>query len=123
MTGTLDAVPADAAVRLEPVEGVKNGEPAVIVTSSGGRVSILFSDVIMNNPKDGVGFLPRLMGFSGSVKIVPVFRMMFLKDKKALRAQVERWAELPGLARLVPCHGDVLSSGAAEGLRATATTL
>jgi hypothetical protein len=123
MAGTLDGVPPDAAVRLEPVEGVKNGEPALVVTSGGGRVSLLFSDVIMNNPKDAVGFLPRLMGFSGSVKIVPVFRMMFLKDKKALKMQIERWAQLPGLTRLVPCHGDVLSNGAAEALRAAAATL
>jgi len=123
MTGTLEAVPADTAVRLESVEGVKNGEPALIVTSPVGRVSLLFSDVIMNNPKDAVGFLPRLMGFSGGVKIVPVFRMMFLKDKKALRAQIERWAALPGLVRLVPCHGDVVSSSAAEALRAAAATL
>ncbi len=123
MAGTLEAVPADAAVRLEPVEGVKNGEPALIVTSAIGRVSLLFSDVIMNNPKEALGFLPRLMGFSGGAKIVPVFRMMFLKDKKALHAQIERWAALPGLVRLVPCHGDVVSSGAAEALRTAAATL
>jgi hypothetical protein len=121
--GTLEAIPSDASVRIEPIEGVKNGEPVLIVTSAGGRVSLLFSDAIMNNPKDAVGFLPRLMGFSGSVKIVPVFRMMFLKDKKVLKAQLERLAGIPGLARIVPCHGDVMSSGAAEALRAAAATL
>jgi hypothetical protein len=123
MAGALDAVPAEAAVRIETLEGVKNGEPVLIVTSAGGRVSLLFSDAIMNNPKDAIGFLPRLMGFSGAVKIVPVFRMMFLKDKKALRAQLERLAAIPGLTRIVPCHGDVVSSGAPEALRAAAATL
>ena len=123
MAGTYDALPGDAALRLEPVAGVKNGEPALFVTSSGGRVSLLVSDVLMNNRSDAIGFLPRLMGFSGSAKIVPVFRMMFLKDKAALRAQLERWAQVPGLVHLVPCHGDVLSTGVAEALRGAATTL
>src|SRR5882724_5993489 len=110
MTGLLDAIPLDPTIRIEPAAGVKTGEPVLIVTSGGGRVSLLFSDVIMNNTHKAIGLLPRLMGFAGNIKIVPVFRMMFLKDKKALKQQVERWAELSGLTRLVPCHGDVLSS-------------
>ena len=93
----------------------------IFVTSAGGRVSLLVSDVLMNNSKGSVGFLPRLMGFSGGPKIVPVFRMMFLKDKKALRTQLERWAGTAGLTRLVPFHGDLVSSGAAEAIRAAAT--
>ncbi len=123
MAGTLEELPRDPVVRLEPVAGVKNGEPAVIVTSGSGRVSLLVSDVFMNNSKDAVGFLPRMMGFTGSVKVVPVFRMLFLKDKPALRVQIEGWSKLPGLARLVPCHGNVASSGVADALAAAATTL
>jgi hypothetical protein len=46
-----------------------------------------------------------------------------LKDKKALKSQIERWAALPGLTRLVPCHGDVVSRSAPEALRAAAATL
>jgi hypothetical protein len=123
VTGTLDAIPSDSSIRIEPVAGVKNGEPALVVTSTGGRTNLLVSDVIMNNSKESIGFFPRMMGFAGHAKIVPVFRMMFLKDKKALQAQVNRWAELPGLARVVPCHGDLVSTNAPEALRAAAATL
>jgi hypothetical protein len=123
MTGTLDAVPADPAIRIEPIAGVKNGEPALTITSAGGRTSILVSDVIMNNSKESIGLFPRLMGFAGHAKIVPVFRMMFLKDKAALKSQVNRWAELPGLTRLVPCHGDIVSSSPSDALRSAAATL
>jgi hypothetical protein len=123
MTGTLEAVPSDPAIRIEPAAGVKTGEPVLIVTSGGGRVSLLFSDVIMNNSNKAIGLLPRMLGFAGSVKIVPIFRMMFLKDKKALKQQVERWTELTGLTRLVPCHGDVLSSSPSEALRTASATL
>jgi hypothetical protein len=123
LSGTLDALPSDPSFRVEPVAGVKNGEPALIVNSAGGHASLLLSDVIMNNPKKAIGFFPRMMGFAGYAKIVPVFKMMFLKDKKALKAQVSRWAELSGLARIVPCHGDLVSSSAPNALKSAAATL
>jgi len=123
VAGTLDALPPDPCITIEPIAGVKNGETALIVKSGGDRVTLLVSDVIMNSRKESMGFFPRMMGFAGPMKIVPVFRMMFLKDKKALKSQIERWAALPGLARLVPCHGDVVSSATPEGLRAASATL
>ena len=123
MAGTLEALPPDPAVRVETVAGVKSGEPAIVVTSGSGRVSLLVSDVIMNNSKGAIGLFPRLAGFAGEVKVVPVFRMLFVKDKRALREHIERWAALPKLARLVPCHGDVAESGVAEALGAAAATL
>jgi hypothetical protein len=49
--------------------------------------------------------------------------MMFLKDKTALKAQLERWAGLPGLMRIVPCHGDLASSDLPQALRSAAATL
>ena len=55
--------------------------------------------------------------------MVPVFRMMFLKDKPALKSQLEEWARLTSLVRLVPCHGDLVPAGAPEALRAAAATL
>jgi hypothetical protein len=49
--------------------------------------------------------------------------MMFLKDKVALKRQLVEWAELPGLARLVPCRGDGVTSGASAALRAAAAAI
>ena len=123
VSGTLEDVPVDPAVRIEPVAGVKNGEPALVVTSFGGRLNLLVADVLMNNRKEAMAFLPRMMGFAGPAKIVPVFRMMFLKDKKALQTQLLGWADLPGLRCIVPCHGDVLSTSSAQALREAASTL
>jgi hypothetical protein len=123
LTGTLEAVPSDPSITIEPVAGIKNGEPALIVKSGGGRTSLIVSDVIMNSTKESMGFFPRMMGFAGPLKIVPVFRMMFLKDKKALKSQIERWAALSGLVRVIPSHGDVASGSVSEGLRGTAATI
>jgi hypothetical protein len=124
IAGMLEDVPPDQNVQIMPVAGAKTGEPAVIVKSDGGRrVSLLVSDVLQNNPKDSLGLLPRIMGFGGGPKIVPVFKMMFVKDKSALKRQLADWAELPGLARLVPCHGDGVTSGSAAALKAAAAAL
>ena len=124
IAGTLDAVSRDASVQIEPVAGTKMGEPAIIVKSAGGtRVSILFADVIQNTPKESLGAFLKLLGFGGGPKIVPVFKMMFLKDKKALAGQLSRWAEIPGLVRLAPCHGDAVTTDAAAALRGLASDL
>ena len=41
LAGTLDTLPSDRDVRVETVAGLKNGEPALFVTSGSGRVSLL----------------------------------------------------------------------------------
>jgi hypothetical protein len=122
IAGMLEDVPPDPNVQIAAVVGTKNGEPAVIVKSDGGRrVSLLISDVLQNNSKASLGLLPR--GFGGGPKVVPVFRMMFVRDKAALKRQLTEWADLPGLARLVPCHGDAVTSDVAEQLRAAAAAI
>jgi len=117
LTGTLEAVPSDPSITIEPVRASRTERPALVVTSGGGRVSLIVSDAIMNSTKESMGFFPRMMGFAGPMKIVPIFRMMFLKDKKALKSQIERWAGLSGLVRLIPSHGNVASGSVSEGLR------
>jgi hypothetical protein len=124
IAGMLEDVPPDPNVQITAVAGAKTGEPAVIVKSDAGRrVSLLVSDVLQNNPKGSIGLLPRLMGFGGGPKVVPVFKMMFLKDKAALKRQLTEWGGLAGLVRLVPCHGDAVTSGVAEALKAAAATI
>jgi hypothetical protein len=124
MAGTLEDIPPDPNVLIEPVVGSKLGEPAVIVKSSGGaRVTIFFSDVIQNVPKASIGWFFKMLGFGGGPKVVPVFKMMFLNDKKGLRSQLERWGELQGLVRLLPFHGVAETTDAPAALKAAAAGL
>src|SRR5713101_1451394 len=44
VAGTLEAVPSDPSITIEPVAGVKNGEPALVVKGGGGRVTLIVSD-------------------------------------------------------------------------------
>jgi hypothetical protein len=124
IAGTLEDVPSDPNVQIIAVASAKTGEPAVVVKSDGGRrVSLLVSDVLQNNPKSSLGLLPRLMGFGGGPKVVPVFKMMFVKDKGALKQQLAEWASMPGLVRLVPCHGDAVTSDVAAAIKSAAAAL
>jgi hypothetical protein len=121
LEGTLEAIPPDGDVTVQAVPGVKLGEPAIIVRSGGGaRTSLLFGDVIQNNPKHSTKFMFRLMGFAGGPKVVPVFKMMFMKDKPKMRDQLVAWSELSGLTRLVPAHGEIVGAGASQALRGAA---
>jgi hypothetical protein len=122
LAGTLEAFPADASVTVESVPGTKQGESMVTVRS-GDRTSLLFSDVIQNNPKEKMPVLFRIMGFAGGPKVVWVFRKMFIENRSDLKAALAKWAALPGLARLIPVHGAIVDrdpstalAGAAAGL-------
>jgi len=124
IAGMSEDIPADPMVEVVAVEGAKTGEPAVIVRSAGGqRVTLLVADAIQNNPKASVGMLPRLMGFAGGPKVVPIFKMLFVKDKAALKRQLGAWGDLPGLVRVTVCHGDAVTDGAGAALKAAAAAL
>jgi len=122
--GHLDALPGAPALRAEPLDGVSNGE-AVLVVGSGGRVSLLFADVLMNNvaPPGLGGLLLRLIGSAGGPRVTRLARLLMVRDRAALRAHLLRLAALPGLTRLVPSHGTVTSSDSAAVLAAVAVAL
>lgn len=124
LEGVLEDVPADPSIDLMSVPGTKHGETAIIVRSGGGaRVSILISDVIQNSPREKTPLFMRLLGFAGGPKIVPVFRMLFLKNKAAVKETFLKWAAIPNLKRLVPFHGSIVEADAAEALKKVAATL
>ena len=122
LAGTLEEVPRDPDLTVESLPGSKLGE-TVITVKSGDRQSVLFCDAIQNNPPEKTKPLFRLLGFAGGPKSPFVFRLLFLEDKRAMREAFERFAALPGLKRIIPCHGDVVESGAPEALRAAAAAL
>jgi hypothetical protein len=124
IAGFLADVPQDPVVDIVPVVGTKSGEPAAIVRSAGGqRVTVLVSDAVQNNAKESLGFFTRVCGFAGGPKVVPLFKMLFTKDKAALKRQVSEWSELPGLVRVMFCHGDTVNDGAAAALKAAAAAI
>jgi hypothetical protein len=123
VTGSMEDLPADPAIAWDSAVGTKMDEPVMFVKSDGGaRVSMVTSDVFQNNSPASLPLPFRLLGFVGP-RTPPVFKLLFLKDKNALRAAMERWAATPNLARVVPTHGDVIEADPAGVLRRAAAGL
>jgi hypothetical protein len=124
LSGHLENVKTDASVEVRSVPGSKLGETMVIVRSGEARrVSLLFSDVIQNGDRDRLPLIFRMLGFAGGPKVVPAYRMLFVGDRGAIKAALSGWSELAGLERIVPCHGEIVSVGAAPSLARAAAAL
>ena len=120
--GSLADLPADASLVAEQLDGVDTGEAVFRSTNHEGKVTLIFSDGVMNMQKKLRGF-PKLLGFQGGPKVVPVTKLFFVKDKRALKAHYQSLANTQGLSRLVFCHGDTIDMDAAGALRRAAGTL
>lgn len=107
--GSFDDLPSDADVAIERLDGVKDKEAAVRVTSADG-VSLLLCDSVFNmKHRPGMqGFILKLLGSSGGPKVTNIFRLAVLKDRAAFKASLLRLAAMPGLRRVLPQHEDVM---------------
>ena len=79
-------------------------------------LSLITNDLIGNvaHPKGkGAWMMSRLMGFGPTPRLTRPAKWFFIKDRKALAAQLREWARLPGLRRLIPSHGDIVDRPAA----------
>ena len=125
ITGSLAALPVDPAFSIEALPSSKFGEAAVVVRT-GPRVSLLVCDLILNVRHGGgfPGFLFKVLGFTGPApRVAPIVRLRAFPNKQALRTDLMRLAELPGLTRVVPSHGLIISDDPAGALRRVASLL
>ncbi|MCC6828886.1 MAG: hypothetical protein IT550_11745 [Novosphingobium sp.] len=116
-----EAVPVDAtgdpfrdsALRFVTVPGTGAREAALLVRH-GPRVTLIVNDIIANvrHPRGlGTRIMTRLLGFGIDGPRVPRFaRRFFLDDPVAMAGALRGWAGEPGLARIVPAHGDVIET-------------
>lgn len=113
--GALADLPADPNVRLVHLAGTRQGETALVVAGPRGT-SVAFADAFMNVPR-GSGLFNALLGVSGGPKCPPTFRLIAVADRPALARDLAALADLPGLVRLIPSHGDILEREPADALR------
>jgi len=119
------AVTLDDTVSFEMIDGVGEKECALHVKSKAGT-TIAFCDAIMNmqSARGFGGFLMGLAGFTGEkAKVTFPARMAMVKDKKAMRASLEKLAETEGLVRVEVQHGVPITDAPAEAIRAAASGL
>jgi hypothetical protein len=124
--GTYEDFPADDTVRFETLGGVGEVEGVMLVRSADG-MSVVLNDAVFNmdRKKDVLGFLfTTVMGSAPGPRVSRLAKLLLVKDQKALRADLERLAAIPGLVRLIVSHEKVASGPeAAAALRTAATYL
>jgi hypothetical protein len=124
----LDATEADFgddSVRYEILEGTGGGEGVLIVRSNAGT-TLGFTDAVMNMQSlpGFSGFMMGLFGFTGPApKVTLPTRMLIVKDKKAMRRELEKRADMAGLVRVEVAHGAPITSSPADALRTAAAGL
>jgi len=122
--GTYEDFPADDAVRLEMLHGVKDQEGAMIVTSSDG-VTVVLNDAVFNmdTKRDVLGYLfTTLLGSAPGPRISRLAKLLFIDDKAAFRADLLRLAETKDLVRLMVAHEKVAHGPEAAAALRTATS-
>jgi hypothetical protein len=101
----------DPAVDFAVAHGTGERE-AVVTVRDAGEASLIVSDTVANvRHPEGLGakLMARLFGFGVDRPRLPgPVRRTLVKDPKALGRQYREWAEIKGLARVIPAHGDVL---------------
>jgi hypothetical protein len=115
----------DAAVQYAVVDGTAQREGVLIVKGSKGTTLVL-NDLIFNVRKQPgmTGFLFEVLGVTGSEPKMPKLVMRKLAhNKSALRVQLERWANLVGLQRIVLSHGAVIEADPSGTLRRLAASM
>jgi hypothetical protein len=115
----------DETVRLVTVPGTGGREAALVIDNVSGTTLVL-NDIIFNTAnRPGIrGWLFKKLGMTGDQPhIPPAIKLRQVKDEKLLRAQLERWAELPRLKRVLVSHGEIVANAPAQVLRRIAQEL
>jgi hypothetical protein len=122
--GTYEDFPASESVRFETLHGVGDTEGAMIVRSSDGE-SVILNDAMFNmdRKRDALGFLfTTLLGSAPGPRVSRLAKLVIIKDKRALREDFARYAELPELTRVIVAHEKVASGPAARSALQSAMT-
>lgn len=123
---TYEEFPAEDNLRFEMLHGVGDSEGAMIVRSPDG-VTVVLNDAVFNmdRKRDVLGFLfTTVLGSAPGPRVSRLAKLVFIKDKRALRSDLERLAATRDLQRLVVAHEKVAhGADAAAALRKAATYL
>ena len=114
--GSYEDFPSNPVVRFETVHGVNDSEGALIVQSSDG-VSVVLNDCVFNmdTKTDFLGWLiTSVFGSAPGPRVSRLMKWLIIKDKAALRADLERFAALPNLTRLIVAHEKVATGSEAR---------
>ena len=112
-------------MRYLTVPGTAGNEAALLVETPKG-MTLVVNDLIWNvHDRPGFsGWLFHTLRLTGPTpRIAKVVRLGTIKDKGAVRAQLNAWARLRGLNRIIVSHGDIVERDPSSVLRKLAQSL
>jgi len=104
------------------LQGIDDQGGVLIVRSSDG-VSVILNDCMFNmdRKRDPLGFFfTTLLGSAPGPRVSRLAKLVFVKDKRALRADFERLAALPDLVRVIVAHENIAHGAEARSALVTA---
>jgi len=110
----------DEDVSIETVDGAK--QEAVVTVRSGDKVSLVFSDLLLNMAPSG-GMMGFLLAPTGRLSVPRIVRWIGLANRDAVADRLSRLADTPGLTRVLVGHGKTVSDQASQKLKAAAQEL
>ncbi len=125
--GHYEDLPSDAGVSVSPLAGIhpRLGEGVFSARDAAGLGVLVFCDALFNHAHMSgfQGWVVKTMGSTGGPRVTPLMRMVGVRDRAALAGHLRQLAESPGLAALVPGHGDVVAQAASDTLGTVANDL
>lgn len=115
----------DKDVSFVTVAGANEAESALIVRRASG-VTLITNDIIghVSHPHGlGAKIMARLFDYGVHEPAVPKTVRRFIKDPKALAAQMRTWAAMPSLKRIIVSHVDPIEDDPAGVLTRLADEL
>jgi hypothetical protein len=106
----------DPRVLFVTLAGTGEREAALMIRTENGTTLVL-NDIIFNLPnRPGLtGRLFAKIGMTGNEPRIPFpVRLREVKDKEALGKQLETWARLPALRRVIVSHGAIIGQEAGQ---------
>ena len=111
--GSYDDLPQADVVRLEYPKGLAETEGAMLVRSADG-VTLVLNDCVMNmdTRPDLLGrMFTSALGSAPGPRVSRLAKLTLIKDKPAFRSELERYAAIPDLTRVIVAH-DTVAKGA-----------
>jgi hypothetical protein len=115
----------DPAVQFMAMPGT-GGTEAVLVIETASGTTVVLNDLIFDlaNRPGFSGWLFKTLGMTGDEPHIPFpVKVKEVKDKVAVAAQLEDWARLPNLQRVIISHGDIIADAPGAVLERIASEL
>lgn len=109
---------SDPSITFETVAGTNDSESALVVSSANG-ITLVLNDLIGNvqNARGLMKLVLWAMGFAGKQPQVPrIYAKRAITDKAAVSRQLQQWATLPKLQRILVSHGAIIDHDPAHVL-------